>query len=483
MKRTTQYALAAALATTLMGSGAYAADLGGNCCADLEERIAELEATTVRKGNRRVTLAISGYVSHHVMFWDDGTQSDTYIGDGGNYGSRFRLRGEAKISADVTAGFLYEFASRANAIGSTNQFNGGDDLGNSGAPANSTLNYTGCTTNNFGYNEAGCIVNRQTVVYLQSKHLGTVKVGHGSTATDDLILIDLGGLTGAATPDVALYMGGFALRGNDGRFGSSAALNWTNAIRGFESFDTNRRNHVLYESPTLYGFNVQTAFAEDNFWDVALRYAGEFNGVRIAGGIGYSEDTKFNQTFQLFDQNGALCTTNCDVKAKDLKGSISALHVPTGLFLTFAAGNRELDGSQNGLAATQYTGPDNRFWWLSGGIARNFFGIGNTVLFGEYGEHKGGFAQQAFLGNISSTNGHCTVLNGVSTGGSTSNCDSKVTNWGIGIQQYVDAAAMEIFIAYKNFSFDGNGFVGTSGNLNNNVHDIQSVIIGTRIQF
>ena len=29
---------------------AAAADLGGNCCADLEERIAELEATTARRG-------------------------------------------------------------------------------------------------------------------------------------------------------------------------------------------------------------------------------------------------------------------------------------------------------------------------------------------------------------------------------------------------------------------------------------------------
>ena len=32
---------------------AKAADLGGDCCADLEERVAELEATTARKGNRR----------------------------------------------------------------------------------------------------------------------------------------------------------------------------------------------------------------------------------------------------------------------------------------------------------------------------------------------------------------------------------------------------------------------------------------------
>ncbi|HET6925922.1 MAG TPA: hypothetical protein VFI48_03545, partial [Hyphomicrobiaceae bacterium] len=33
---------------------AKAADLGGDCCADLEERVAELEATTARKGNRKM---------------------------------------------------------------------------------------------------------------------------------------------------------------------------------------------------------------------------------------------------------------------------------------------------------------------------------------------------------------------------------------------------------------------------------------------
>ena len=40
-----------------------AADLGGDCCADLEERVAVLEATTARKGNRKVSLNISGWVN------------------------------------------------------------------------------------------------------------------------------------------------------------------------------------------------------------------------------------------------------------------------------------------------------------------------------------------------------------------------------------------------------------------------------------
>ena len=51
MKRTSLFAIAA-VAATAFGASAQAADLGGDCCADLEERVAELEATTARKGNR-----------------------------------------------------------------------------------------------------------------------------------------------------------------------------------------------------------------------------------------------------------------------------------------------------------------------------------------------------------------------------------------------------------------------------------------------
>ena len=75
-----KYSLSALVAAGLLAGGmsissstsAFAADLGGNCCADLEERIAELEATTARKGNRKVSLTVSGWVGQQVMFWDDG---------------------------------------------------------------------------------------------------------------------------------------------------------------------------------------------------------------------------------------------------------------------------------------------------------------------------------------------------------------------------------------------------------------------------
>ena len=506
---TTRFAIAA-VATALMSTSALAADLGGNCCADLEERIAELEATTVRKGNRKVSLTISGFVGHAVMWWNDGTQSDIYFGDTGNLTSRFRLVGTAKINPSLTAGFLYEFQAVSSSMGSSNQLNGGDDLGTTGAPQNAGLGYGGCGQNLNSLNSPGCIALRDQTVWLRHAQLGMVKIGHGSTATDNLVLIDLGGMGVAGTPDQALNIGGMILRGKSGTLGSATTLNWQSAIRGHESWDTFRRNHVLYETPTLMGFSLQAAIAEDNFWDVALRYAGEFNGIRIAGGIGYQEDTKFNSGFQNLNQAGALCSdtlTNtgvaqagiaagaaptvpgsgkCDVKSKEIKGAASVLHVPTGLFLTGSAGQRELSGTGTrasasgtaGFSAGNYNGPDATYWHLAAGVSKNFFGIGNTVGFLEYGEHRGFLAQSQFLNVV-----------GSATSGPTYRTDagSNVTNWGLGVVQYVDAAAMEVFATYKNYSFDGNGFLNAGNSslnkVNGGVNDLQMFMVGTRINF
>src|ERR1700704_441935 len=93
----------AAAAGLFMGGvampSAKAADLGGDCCADLEERVAELEATTARKGNRKMSLTITGQVNRMIMGWDDGRQRGVYYGiDNINSSSRFSFLGEATVS-------------------------------------------------------------------------------------------------------------------------------------------------------------------------------------------------------------------------------------------------------------------------------------------------------------------------------------------------------------------------------------------------
>src|SRR5262245_18929596 len=107
-----KFSLGALVASGLLKGGltagsASAADLGGNCCADLEERIAELEATTVRKGNRKVSLTLSGWVAEQVMWWDDSFEQNTYVGGiGTTISTHFKLTGQATIAPGWTAGYV-----------------------------------------------------------------------------------------------------------------------------------------------------------------------------------------------------------------------------------------------------------------------------------------------------------------------------------------------------------------------------------------
>jgi hypothetical protein len=443
--KATRFALATA-AGLFAATAANAADLGGNCCADLEERIAELEATTVRKGNRKVSVTLSGFVGHTIMFWDDGKVSDMYIGDGGNYYSRFRFTGSARIRPDLTAGFLYEFGISNNQIGTMNQIQGAQGVN--------------------GDDNGSLVSLRDSTVWMEHSRLGRVKLGQGSTATDNLILINLGNPGGAATPDVALYMGGFRVRDGRGNFSNTT---WQALIRGHESWDTSRRNHIMYQTPTLHGFNVQAAVAEDNYWDVALRFANEWNGVRVAFGIGYQEDTEFNN-----QRTGVAfgCADACTLKAAELKGSASILHVASGLFLTGAWGNREWSGQQ--LPGVNDNSKDTSFWYLSGGVARNFTGMGNTVIFGEYAEYDNG------------------ASNYVISGFQAPRSSTTVTMWGVGVTQYIDNAAMELFATYKNFDLDiQRGFALTgftqgppsAGVVMGAPKDLSVFMIGARMNF
>lgn len=441
---------AAAVAVWMMWPhAAKAADLGGSCCTDLEERVAELEATVARKGNRKVSLKVSGFVGHQVMWWDDGNTSDMYIGDGGNLGSRFRFTGTAKINSKLAAGFTYEFGAKNNAIGSMSQ--GDDDAG-------------------------GGIEVRDSTAWLRHNQLGMIKIGHGSTATDNLILTDVGGIASASTPDIALFNGGFFPQSG----GATTPLTWAHAINGGISFDTARRNHLLYETPTVAGFVLSAAVAENDFWDVALRYAGEFGSFRVAVGIGHMVDkegsTLIADTLVFGVPAFNLSASVTAAKVTETKGAASIMHVPTGLFLNVAAGQRKLDGEALNLALNFFNVPvatgslaleskDPFFWHVAGGISKNFFGIGRTAIFAEYHEAKDFLA----FTNVSAT------PTGIS--------DSKVKMIGGGVVQHIDAAAMEVFATIKHYDVDASVIVNgvSAGTLS--ADTFQTIIVGTKISF
>src|SRR6476659_8041955 len=128
--------LVATTATALMGSFAHApvkaADLGGDCCADLEERVGELEATTVRQGNKKVSVTLYGQVNRAVLFCEDHVEKNVYFVDNNYESSRFGFKGSAKIAGDWKGGYRLEVEPTGANSARLNQFdddNANDPLG------------------------------------------------------------------------------------------------------------------------------------------------------------------------------------------------------------------------------------------------------------------------------------------------------------------------------------------------------------------
>jgi predicted porin len=391
--------MSALLLSAAMCGPAFAADLGGDCCADLEERVAELEATTARKGNRKVSLEVYGQVTTALLAFDTGDDSDVFIVDNSNSPSRFGFKGSAKINPTVTAGFLIEVGAQsapASAIGST------DDDGGAAQTADGVLSL------------------RFANWYLDSKTLGRVTVGRISAAMDGIQEIDLVGTSLVSLPGINV--------GSGLSIGGGGGLKWSDVMRGF---DGDRVNGIRYDTPTFSGFQLSTSFSENDRADVTLRYAGEFSGFRLAAGIGYGVGS---DNTDLANASGGVLATFNDVTF--VSGSASLLHIASGLFATGFAGERDFD-IDGGASFTENN------WGLRAGIAKNFFGIGNTVIYGEY-----------------------NAFDNVANKGFESEA------WGATIIQNVDAAALELFLSYKNLSAD---IVGTD--------DTSILFSGARIKF
>src|SRR5262252_2480846 len=154
--------LVAAGAALLMGPYAHtpakAADLGGDCCSDLEDRVAELEATTVRKGNKKVSVTVYGQVNRAVLWWDDHVESNTYSVDDNYESSRFGLKGSAKMTGDWSGGFRLEAETTNANSARLNQFN--DDNAN---------------------DAAGPLNVRWSQIYVNNKKWGEVRLGLTAT--------------------------------------------------------------------------------------------------------------------------------------------------------------------------------------------------------------------------------------------------------------------------------------------------------------
>jgi predicted porin len=352
MKTTSRLALVAAAGFLLVGAAgkpAKAADLGGGCCGDLEERVAELEATTARKGNRVVSLQVYGQINKALMIWDDGVDSDAFIVDNDFSGSRIGFVGKATIKPGWTAGFLMELDIQDSASDKVTNFDAA----------------TGGRNKNGDEGNENEIAIRYNNVYIESERLGRITLGQGSTATDGINEIVLGNSLRVSDIHVG---NSFRLRNSNGDF---TAVTLGNIAA---NLDGNRDDVIRYDSPSIYGFILTAAWGDNDVADIALRFKKEWNSIRVAAGIGYqwdgSEDGNANTTVR---QNA---TSSFEI----LSGSISVQHIPTGIYAAFAAGKEDLDDKA-------VNDGDPEFWYAQLGIEKKWLPYGSTTLYGEYAQY------------------------------------------------------------------------------------------------
>ena len=460
---------------TAVGLGAMpaaAADLGGNCCADLEERIAELEATTARKGNRKVKLEVSGHVNEAIIFWDDGFESNAGVYTNDASRTRFRFKGSAKINDDFSAGYLLEIGVRG---ANSKRFNQ-DQPSATGADNGLDL--------------------RHSVWYLDSKKFGRVWVGLTGGAGEGVTEVNIAG-----TGDVAKYSdledlaGGLGLRRANGTFTRSGtgninidlATGTTNDVtlrrlirdNGDQPGEGRRYDMVRYDTPEFAGFIGTVNWGADDTWEVGLRYKTDFSGFKLAAAIAYGETSQAAATGAtigfacLANRNTDTPTftaLNSDASCNQLGGSIAVMHEPTGLYAQFGAGYLE-DELINDINPVF----DDRSEFYAGevGIQQKWFPIGKTTIFGQYYDMQMGTDAGRTYG------GNNTILN------------SEIQSYSIGMMQGVDAAAMNLYIIYRHVETEANfaavnqttGAITGAGYGNIQYEDIDLFMAGGIIKF
>lgn len=413
IKLNTTVALAVVLGLlTVQVQTSEAADLGGNCCADLEERIAELEATTSRKGNRKVSLTISGYVAQELTFWDDGGESNAYVHDlGPTQASNFKFNGQATISPGLTAGYMLRIQSLH-----ANPFSRSAD---------------GTTAMNQNSDELDLGLNVQMAYwYVQSKDYGKVSLGQGPQAAKSAAMFT--DQSGTQLFDNYTFLSGFpqfVIR--SGGDLNPGGLTWgqigfchAQALPLGGDCNGIVMDALRYDSPTFNGFSVSASWGEDDMWEVAGRYAGELGGFKILGSIGYSEITDENTT-------GPQVSPGKSSDYFQAGGYIQ--HLASGLFLHGAYGFEDNNGT---ILTNGFTAKNGEHWYLKAGIRQKWTALGATAVYGDYAEYLDQLGPAALaLGATGST----------------------LTRFGGGIAQELEAAAMTVYLKYQHYEADISG--------------------------
>ncbi len=352
------------------------------------------ESRAVRSGNDKVRLAISGHVNRAVLVGHDGDNTEVFHVDNDASSTRLRFKGTGRFDDDLSVGAVIEVQFESNSTRAVNQFA-----------------ERGLGPNNF--------TQRKLEFHVDHKRLGRLSLGQGETATDKTAEVNLSGATLISRADIADLAGGLLFRQAGALPPGSVPLQTGNptvaaAFVELDGFGLDDR--IRYDTPKLLGFGLSASAIADGRWDVAARYGATwFDDVKVKAAIGYGDRT---DTLTRID------------------GSVSVLHVPSGLSATFATGLDNFDARGRN---------DRDFMFAQVGWQWPIFPFGSTR-----------FAANWFEGTDAGANGDWSRA------------------FGGGVVQQVKAIATELYVGAQNFELKREGA---------RFDDVFVVLAGGRVKF
>lgn len=441
------------VALITFGSAAFAADLGSDCCADLEERIAELEATTARKGNRKVTLSISGWVSQQLYYFNDGLEDNVYVVDKAtDLASHVIVSGSAQISPGWSSGYTLAFYA---------------DPADSLLSSQDTRTGVGFTAENSYW-------------WINSENYGKVSVGRQSGTGDNwAILTDFTGtLIQANTvvfdgPFMKLRAKGAVGTGYGNGLGATwQSFMWCETIGFGIAGDCAgvRSNSIRYDTPTVAGFAASASWGDDDVWSVGIKYAGELAGVKIATGAAYTDNS---------DNTGSLGIPVVDTSYFQL--GLTLKHLASNLWFHGVYGHENTDTA--GV-------PDGTHYYLKAGWSPSITALGKTHIYAEYGRNLdmyGNLAESARPGETCNSFGGTTgsnIASACALDATIGISGSDLTRIGVGVVQDIDAAAMSLWLNWRMHEVEAD-FVNSTGTIGGkqDFEDIHLFLAGAVINF
>ena len=294
----------AAAALVFAGAPSSAASLDA-----LEKRVKALEKSgagkSVSRAKKTMNFKISGQINRAVQLADNGLNSEIRHVTNTNSQNKLRFSGTGKLSDDLKIQAYAELGN--NDSGSSSQSVSDADVGNN----------------------TGFATTRYMELRITSKSMGKLYLGHGGDAQDGVV--GAGNLSGLGVAMSGGMDEDLQFADEDFVTSAGAAVGRVDAFNN--EFDGTRQDRIRYDTPSFGGFKVAVSHANNDRVSYSLRYGGNFNGMKVKGAIGKT------------DQDAGADGSGNDETA----ASIGVL-LPMGLNLQYAYGERSRAGRNDPTA-------------------------------------------------------------------------------------------------------------------------------------